>query len=232
MTRLGVILLLCAATAPALAEVRPTPGSGDPRIQTILYDPDQVIQLQVAPGYQLTLEFGPDERIENVAVGDSGAWQVTPNKRGDHLFIKAAQNGVTTNMTVVTEARTYSFSLTPAYGSTPDLPFTVRVRFPPPAVATVEPGNGTVPEIGRYKFSGARTLRPSAIDDDGIHTYLEWPSGATMPAVFAIGSDGRETLVNGMMREHRYVIDSISNRLVFRLDARTAYATRIRRKSH
>lgn len=232
MTRLGAILLLCAATAPALAEVRPTPGTGDPRIQTILYDPDQVVQLQVAPGYQLTLEFGPDERIENVAVGDSGAWQVTPNKRGDHLFIKAAQNGVTTNMTVVTEARTYNFSLTPAYGPTPDLPFTVRVRFPPPAVATVEPGNGTAPEIGRYKVSGARALRPSAIDDDGVHTYLEWPPGASMPAVFAIAADGRETLVNGMMRDHRYVIDSISNRLVFRLDARTAYATRIPRKSH
>ena len=232
MTRLGALLLLCAATVPALAEVRPTPGSGDPRIQTILYDPDQVIQLQVAPGYQLTLEFGPDERIENVAVGDSGAWQVTPNKRGDHLFIKAAQGGVATNMTVVTEARTYSFSLTPAYGPTPDLAFTVRVRFPPTAVAAVEAGTGVAPEIGRYKLSGTRALRPSAIDDDGVHTYLEWPPGETMPAVFAISADGRETLVNGMMRDHRYVIDSISNRLIFRLDAGTAYATRIPRKSH
>ena len=46
----------------------------------MLYDPQQVVLLQVAAGYQLTLAFAPDERIESVAVGDSGAWQVTPNR--------------------------------------------------------------------------------------------------------------------------------------------------------
>ncbi len=34
------------------------------------------------------IEFGHGERIENVAVGDSSAWQVTPNKRANLLFLK------------------------------------------------------------------------------------------------------------------------------------------------
>ena len=32
-----------------------------------IYDADQVVQLQATPGYQLTVEFSPDEQIESVA---------------------------------------------------------------------------------------------------------------------------------------------------------------------
>lgn len=226
--------LALAIAIPSLlaAEVRPTPGTGDPRIQTVLYDPEQVIQLEVAVGYQLTLEFGPDERIENVAVGDSGAWQVTPNKRGDHLFVKSAGNAAPTNMTVVTDSRTYTFSLTPAYGGSAALPFTVRFRFAPAAVATVVVGSVPPVAIGRYKLSGSRAVRPSAMDDDGVHTYLEWLPGQTMPAVFAVDAHGQETLVNGMVRDGRYVIDSVSDRLVFRLDGQIADAARRPRRKN
>jgi type IV secretion system protein VirB9 len=227
LTRARVIaLLLLAASTPLSAELRPTPGTGDPRIQTVVYDPDQIITLQVAPGYQLTLEFDAGERIENVAVGDSGAWQVTPNKRGDHLFIKAAQSGVTTNMTVVTDSRTYSFLLAPAYGPMPDLPFTVRIKSAAPAIATIDANGPTKVEEGLYKLSGSRALRPAAMSDDGVHTYIEWAPAQTMPAVFALDPLGQETLVNGMMRDGMYVIDSVAKRLVFRLNAQTAYASR------
>ncbi len=68
------------------------------------------------PGYQLAVEFGPDEQIENVAVGDSGAWQVTPNRRGDHLFVKPIQPGVSTNMTVVTNTPRLSVRAGPGLG--------------------------------------------------------------------------------------------------------------------
>jgi type IV secretion system protein VirB9 len=220
---LAFALLVLPITANA--EVRPVPGTGDPRIQTVLYDPNQVIQLQVAVGYQLTLEFGADERIETVAVGDSAAWQVTPSKRGDHLFIKAGQGGAATNMTVITDARSYSFVLNPAYGLAPDMAFTVRLRFQAPATAATVAADTAIGD-GRYRLSGARALRPSAIDDDGVHTYIEWGSRQAMPAVFELDADDRETLVNGMMRDGTYVIDSVSNRLLFRLDARMAYATR------
>ncbi len=219
----ALIVLAMAALSPASADVRPTPGAGDPRIQTVLYDPDQVIQLQVASGYQLTLEFGADERIENVAIGDSSAWQVTPNKRGDHLFIKASQGSVATNMTVVTDARTYTFALATGYGAAPDMSFTVRIKYPPPIPV---PDVVTAATIGRYHLSGARALQPSEIDDDGVHTYINWATSQAMPAVYAVDDRGNEALVNGMVRETRYVIDSVSNKLVFRLDRAVAYATR------
>jgi type IV secretion system protein VirB9 len=202
-------LLALTALSPAasLAQLRPTPGPGDPRIQTVAYDANQVVQLQVAAGFQLAVEFAPDERIENVAVGESGAWLVTPNKRGDHLFIKATQPGVTTNLTVVTDARSYAFELLPLYGPLPDMAYTVRFTYPTPAVASV--AAAPVPEPGRYKISGAKALRPSQIDDDGVHTYIVWPADRPLPAIFAIDDKGHEMLVDGAMRDGQYVVDSV-----------------------
>ena len=71
MKWVAALLLLAAPTA--LAQVRPQPGPGDPRVQTVMFAPDQVVQLQAAPGYQITVALNPDERIESIALGDSAA---------------------------------------------------------------------------------------------------------------------------------------------------------------
>jgi type IV secretion system protein VirB9 len=231
---LATALALLAAASPAAAQVRPQPGAGDPRLQSVDYAPDQVVTLQVAPGYQLTVELAPDEQIENVAVGDSGAWQVTANRRGDRLFIKPLQQGVTTNMTVITNARVYAIDLVPLFGATPDMAYTVRYRYPEAGEhaeqeAAADPADPAVQ--GRYRLSGARRLRPSLIGDDGRQTFIEWPADLPLPAVYGIGRDGQETLVNGMMREGVFVIDSVIPTLVFRIDRDVARATRVRERT-
>lgn len=229
---LALALALLAAS-PAAAQVRPQPGGGDPRLQSVDYAPDQVVTLQVAPGYQLTVELAPDEQIENVAVGDSGAWQVTSNRRGDRLFIKPLQQGVTTNMTVITNARVYAIDLVPLFGATPDMAYTVRYRYPEAGEQAQEDAAAdSDPAVqGRYRLSGARRLRPSLIGDDGRQTFIEWPEDQPLPAVYGIGRDGQETLVNGMMRDGVYVIDSVLPNLVFRIDRRVARARRVRERT-
>lgn len=214
-------LLLCPA---ANAQVRPQPGNGDSRIQTVMYDPNQVIQLIAPAGYQVTLEFASDERIENVAVGDSGAWQVTPNKRGDHLFLKPV-SGITTNMTVVTDARTYVFELSP--GPVESSPFIVRFQYPAPPPAAVRAAETAANTPGRYKLSGNKDIRPDAISDDGAKTYIAWRPEQDLPAVFMIDRDGRETLADGAMRDGIYVLDSVNNKLLFRVDRKLTTAVRV-----
>ena len=221
------MILLAAAgllACPAAAQVRPQPGAGDPRSQTVEYRAEQVVQLQGVPGYQLGVEFAPDERIESVAVGDCAAWQGTPNRRGDRLFVKAVQSGVSTNMTVVTDARIYLFDLTPLYGASADMAYAVRFTYPQPAAPAAELPGAAIE--ARYALSGDRALRPSAMSDDGARTYIEWPADATLPAVYALDARGRATLVNGMIRDGVFVIDAVAERLVFRIDSRTARAVR------
>ncbi|MDF7777946.1 TrbG/VirB9 family P-type conjugative transfer protein [Sphingomonas sp. AOB5] len=224
-----VIALLAAMMLPlpAAAQVAPQPGTGDPRVQSIEYNEQQVVLIQAAPGYQVTVMFAPDERIENVALGDSGAWQATPNKRGDHLFVKPVQGGVSTNMTVLTDSRIYAFELRPLYGPQSDMAYTVRFRYPGTASATPD-SEATASEVrGRYRLTGDSAIRPSGIDDDGAKTYIEWPTDATLPAVYAVDAKGNEALVNGNMRDGIYVIDSVVTRLVFRLDRQIARAVRV-----
>ncbi len=209
---------------PALAQTEPVPGSGDPRFQIVDYAQNQVVVLRAAPGYQVTVQLAADERIESIAVGDSSAWQVTANRSGESLFVKLLQPDIATNMTVITSARLYVFDLEPLSRPTHDMPYSVQFRYPSQAK---EQQAAEITTKGRYMLSGARALRPDGISDDGLHTYIEWPKDAALPAVYALDDLGGETLVNGMMRDGIFVIDAIAPALIFRIDRRTARATRI-----
>lgn len=221
---LATLALLMATGAGAQTPLPPPPGAPG-HVLTIDYVENQAIPLQGTPGYQVAVEFGGDERIETVSVGDSAAWQVTANKRGDHLFVKPLQPGMSTNMVVVTDHRLYAFDLSPLAGPVSEMAYAIRFRYPPPEGAG-PPAMGAV--AGRYRLHGDRALRPEALSDDGVHTYLQWPAAAPLPAIYALDGDGHESLANGAMRDGTYVIDSVAPRLVFRRDKRMAYADRQR----
>ena len=208
---------------PIAAETLPRPGLIDGRIQDVDYSPDDVVLIHAAAGYQVTVQFSADERIENIAVGDSAAWQVATNRRGDYLFLKQLQSSPS-NLVVVTDAHVYNFMLVPAYAAAPDLPYMVRFRYPVVTDAAETPGDRI---RGRYKLSGARSLRPTSIGDDGVHTFITWPEDRPLPAVYAIGFDGQEFLVNSSLREGKVVVDGVSSRLLFRLNRSVARAKRV-----
>ncbi|MBL0915366.1 MAG: TrbG/VirB9 family P-type conjugative transfer protein [Sphingopyxis sp.] len=217
------LLLLALAAAGASAQVRPQPSGGDPRMQVVDYRRDQVVEVGGAPGFQVLIALAPDERIQNVALGDSGAWQAVATQGGNMLFVRPTQDGVSTNMTVITSARFYAFDLVPiAYGSPP---YEVRFNYPAESGAAAELGTMGEP-VGSYKLSGTSALWPTAIHDDGAKTYIDWPTDTPLPAAFIIDDYGRERLANGNMRVGLYVIDSVHRQLLFRIDNKTARAKR------
>lgn len=230
----GRFLLVQAflATGAAAQPVSPPPGPtlipepNESRMLTIAYDAKSIVPLTVAPNYQLTVMFADGEKISSVAVGDSGAWQVSASRSGESLFIKPIGYSQT-NMTVITDARVYFFDLVP--GSVTNGAYLVRFIYPDEQTAL--PASDVIPrEVtrGGYRLSGSRALRPETIDDDGAKTYIAWPDGAVMPAVFAIDPSGQEMLVDGYMRDGLYTIDRIYTRLIFRYDRQVASATRRR----
>ena len=223
MKRQTCLLLVCAA-AVAQASVTPRSGTGDPHVQSVDYDAEQVVELRVAPGYAVSIEFSPDERIENVALGNGGAWQATPNKRADHLFVKPVQGGIATNLTVITDARRYNFDLVPAYGPEAGLPYFVRFIYPQ---ASILPETAVAIEATRYRFGGNRALRPAAMFDDGKFTSITWGVETTLPAIYSIDAKGQEMLVNGAVRNGVYVVEGVAQRFVFRLGGAKATATRL-----
>jgi type IV secretion system protein VirB9 len=226
---------IALGAAPALSQVQPQPAGGDPHLQHVDYDPGQIVQLRGAPGYQMMLELSPDEQVQSVALGDGSAWQVSVNKEGDRLFLKPAQAGVSTNMTVVTSVRVYNFDLNSMFTPAPDMPYTVQFRYPAPKAAPndsqyVDVGSATR-RISRYKVSGDRQVLPSGMTNDGEHTFIVWPASLAIPAVYAEDAHGRDMLVNGMMgTDDVYVVDGVPDRLTFRIDDNVGHAVRIKSK--
>jgi type IV secretion system protein VirB9 len=225
LLHLAALVLAAGQPVPTVA-AGPSATPADPRVQVLTYAPDQVFRLGGAAGYQTNIEFAADETIENVAIGDSGAWQATANRRGDRLFVKPLQGGVGTNMTVVTNVRVYLFELTPS--SDGIVPFTLRFRYPETQAAAADDAL-TAPEVvaGRYRLSGTRSLFPSRMWDDGLQTFIDFPPDASIPAIYVIDARGQETLVNGGMRGGLFVVDSVPREIVFRIDEHLARATRI-----
>lgn len=223
---IGFATLLWASAADA--QVSPTAGSGDPRLQTVVYDANQIIELPVAVGYQLTVELAADERVENAAIGDSAAWQVSANKRGDRIFIKLVAGGAPTNLTVMTDTRTYAFDLIPREASQ-STPYVVRFTYPnvDATAVTAETGGTKATSIVEYRLRGAKQLWPSGMGDDTIRTFIEWPADRAMPAVFSVDDTGQEVTVDGYVRDNRYVIDAVWSKLIFRLGEEVAVAERV-----
>ena len=220
---IGLFAALILGGTPISAQGAQYPATvPDPRLQTLRYDAGQVFAVRVPLGFQTTLILDPNERVENLALGDSDAWQVTPNRRGDHVFIKPLRATGTTNLTVVTDARVYIFELSTSYGPTAQTPYTIRFQYPD-ADAT-----STLLQ-SQYRLSGSRDVQPLSVSDDGTRTFIEWGPDQTLPAIFALDDRRREVLVNGHMRDGRYVVDAVYPTLLFKLDRQTARASRIAR---
>lgn len=199
--------LLAATSVLAVA----APALADPRIRSIAYDPAAVVRLDGCFGYQTLVQFGPGEAIENIGIGDAAQWLVTPNRRGDLLFVKPAYRSTRGNMTVSTNRRTYAFELSAqpsAACARGEVVYTLRFTYPkdeaaevalaPALVAPAAPEDSLPAPAARnaaYSFAGARDNVPIRVFDDGKSTYFRWAEGTTTPAVYAVGGDKAETMI-------------------------------------
>lgn len=129
--------LACASALVAVSAAIPVAVAQDERIATRSYNADEIVRLEGKLNVQAAISFGANERIENVAVGDPDSWQIIPNKRADLLFVKPLMATARTNMTVVTDRRTYFFDLVASPTAKPV--YALRFTYPEAAVAVAAP---------------------------------------------------------------------------------------------
>lgn len=227
MIRLLPPALFCAMliASPARAD--------DPRLVERAYDPGAVVRIEGRPQIQATIIFGDSELIENVAIGDSQAWQVTPNKRANLLFVKPLKDHAVTNMTVVTSRNTYLFDLVASPRAKPL--YVLRFTYPdaPQAeqqpmlaagpndletAAANDPYAVTDPAALNFRWNGEgdRKLLPSRTYDDGEATFLTWPAGEPVPAILVTNQEGVEGPVNYTVRGDTIVVDGVPRQIILR----------------
>ena len=187
-------LFVLSVSLQGQGAVLPEPGPGDPRIRVVHFDPNEVVELRATLGYQMTIEFGAGERIENVSIGDGLGWQITPNHKANLLFLKPLDASSVTDMTVITNLRRYAFDLSahkaPRRGDR-NLTFRLRFDYPEPFLAIPEPRPIPPPEPPRdvnhaYRFEGSAKTLPTRVFDDGNRTYFAFSPSAGYPAIFAV----------------------------------------------
>lgn len=220
MTVLRRLLPLVAAVVLAAGDAMAQDAARDPRLRVVPFEADQIVTIDGHLGYQTMIEFDPSEQIENVSIGDSLGWQVTPNRAATLLFLKPTQANAATNMTVVTNRRRYAFALRTRQARGPDDPdivYSLRFTYPPDAVAADTPA---APDPATFNFayaiSGSRALTPTRVFDDGRFTYFQMPPDAMTPAIFALNEHGEEEVVNAQVRGDYTVVDQIAATFVLR----------------
>lgn len=223
-------LTLHIAVAAGLFAVPAT--AQDARLVERMYDPAKVVRIDGRTKVQATIAFAEDERIENVAIGDSEAWQVTPNKRANLLFIKPLSPTARTNMTVVTDRRTYLFDLIAGPKAQPL--YVLRFTYPaePEEEGTVLAGSASPAEMAAatdpyavvdpaqlnfdWAKKGAKNLLPTRTYDDGTATFLTWPDGQSVPAILIKDHEGTEGPVNFAVRGNMIVVDGVPAEIILR----------------
>lgn len=243
LTRLAPFMAVVAAAAvPAFAQEIAEPA-GDSRLVTLVYDDSAVVTIRGKVKVQSTIKFAEDELIENVAIGDSDAWQVQPNKAQSILFVKPLAPAAKTNMTVVTSKRTYLFDLVASPRNAPL--YVLEFRYPElekakeeariAAEAAAEKAEEqraseaelaaandpyAVQDPARLNFawagSGPDDLLPVRAYDNGEAVFLTWPAGTAIPAILITNEDGIEGPVNFTVRGETVVLDRVPAQIILR----------------
>lgn len=249
----ALAILSMGLAAPAMAQddrpIAQEPRANDPRLVTLVFDESRVFTINGKVRVQTTIKFGPDESIQNVAVGDSGAWQIQPNQAQSILFVKPLEPNARTNMTVVTNRRTYLFDLV----SSPRHPplYVLQFRYPELEAAEAaavlaaaedaaqeqvnevelaaanDPYAVSDPAALNFDWAGdgVSGLLPSRTYDNGEAVFLTWPAGASIPAILIANHQGDEGPVNYSVRGDTIVLDGVPAQIILRSGGDTATLT-------
>lgn len=219
---------VCAALWPALswAAKQTTP---DPRLRTVLFVQDSVVQVPVQRGQITQIVLTPDEELIGQPVAGQGASCAEPShswcvavQAGD-IFVKPKAGAEPTNLIVSTTKRRHLFMLTPV---TPPGRALLRLTVAPPPAAPAPAPNPSAahtpvlaqldprelielrlrvkPSVRNDAYSVATAeasedIVPELVFDDGARTYFKFPNNRPIPTLFQTGADGSEEMVNVRM---------------------------------
>lgn len=200
-------------------------------LHTVVCAPLRVCDIELEPGE--TIQGAPQ-------LGDSVRWTVTAAATGEgaerreHVIVKPTLAGLETNLIIPTDRRMYHLLLVSGESG-----FVSRIAFRYPdseakalaaqrAALNAERREVTADfeafQTDRLNFEysvkvekGGRRVAftPVRVFDDGRRTFVQMPPTlevAETPALFVVGNDGKDQLVNFRVRNGFYVVDRLFDR--------------------
>jgi type IV secretion system protein VirB9 len=206
--------------------------------------PDQVTDIILQEGEQL-VGSGP------VAAGDTARWIIGDTQSGAgasqrvHILIKPSASGLTTNLVINTDRRTYHLELR-STGATymaavswtyaEDALIATQVKAARAAAAApVATGLDVAALHFGYRLSGDHPpWRPERVFDDGRRVFIALPvevRAGQLPPLFVLGPKGQAELVNYRVQDGYLIVERLFDAAELRLgDKRRVQAVRITRQ--
>ncbi len=198
-----LLLITCPLTAYSLTV--PKSSGVDARIRFVIYNPQQVVQLNSVAGVATHIVVQEGEEYITHAFGASQAWSFF--HEGNHYFIKPQDQDADTNLTLVTNLRTYYFRLNYSPNHNTEAMYGVNFRY----LDTQNKQNferskkmaierGFMGQRGdynlSYSMSGDKDIAPVNAWDNHEFTYFKFSGNQDVPGVYLVDSDGQESIVN------------------------------------
>lgn len=230
------------ALPPVSAQIAPdldvAPVINSSRMVTYTWTPSRSFVVRSLSGVNTDIEVPEGESIEGFYLSNATDWSF--HVTGDHrrVLIKPAQAGLYNTALLVTNARSYQLTLVSV---PPDQTWFQRVSWALPTVNQGGTGVYWSPDNGGghaaqgsaggdpltlnpgsmyfdYRVDGNAAFRPSAVFDDGVRTWLRFPSKSQdLPAIFAI-TDRQLDVMDYSVVDGYVVVPRVVNELVLRLN--------------
>ena len=239
------------AEGRAAARVEPSVDGYMNAIQVYPYTEGALYRLYASPGQVSDIALQPGETLVSVSAGDTVRWVVGDTISGtgadarSHVLVKPIASGLTTNLMVATDRRTYHLELTSLETS---YMAALSWRYPADELAglTVLNARALTREAGsiapglsiddlnfEYRVEGdTPAWRPVRVFDDGRQVFIQMPAGLSAtdaPPLFVLGAKGEAELVNYRVRGVYYVVDHLFRAAELRLGTAPQTVVRIRK---
>lgn len=236
-----------AANHAALLE--PTKYGYVNAIQVYPFTDGALYRLYAAPEQVTDVALQPGEKLLSVAAGDTVRWVVGNTTSGTgtasqvHILVKPFAPGLTTNLVIMTDRRSYHLEL----DSTDHTSMAaISWTYPDDQLLALQQQNSQADAAApvaenvaladlhfRYAITGDDPAwRPVRAFDDGNKVYIEFPDRIDQgeaPPLFVVGPQGDDQLVNYRVRDNYYIVDTLFAAAELRLGEKPQQVVRISR---
>lgn len=221
--------------------------SANAQVAVFPYRQNKIYQVGIKPGMFTTFMLPKDEPIQQFAVSNPDAAEVTVNADANAAMLKLLSE-ITLSATIVTTKRAYYMTISPSadswhqgvswsYDETTASGFGYRAPSNGKAAQAAQPqqdmtippdddGLGGHPNFN-YQVEGDAAILPVAVWDNGRFTWLQFSDSIqSLPAVFFLGPDGPE-VVNYVVQPggKQVKVNRLMSRVMLRLGSQKATVT-------
>jgi len=235
------------------ARIEPSTDGYVNAIQVYPYTEGALYRLYTSPGQVSDIALQPGEELVSVSAGDTVRWVVGDTVSGAgagtraHVLVKPVAAGLSTNLMIATDRRTYHLELTSLEAG---YMAALSWRYPADQLAELTHRNAralsreavsVTPDVRLadlnfgYRIDGdTPPWRPLRVFDDGRQVFIQMPAelaATDAPPLFVLSTQGSAELVNYRVRGTYYIVDTLFETAELRLGRKPQTVVRIRRQA-